>query len=236
MKKLMTPNWYRDPAEQVEMFRELNSVHRWGFEKSMIPSVPDRPVSLVDDELLMLNAIMRDARGNAPRRTLTSLWNALQPPRGWRKFRVLPHTEADPRELTNEVHMPTNGWLSANFHRSRLPGVRWVRIRPHGLDRAPGWSSVESLNASQGLRSFDRSAYRMAGTEVLMAAVLFPGWLPLMTMESIQIPLRGLTLDMDNKQYVPTLTVDAEERTVTLSTTLKAFMFGGHTPVVQDVI
>jgi hypothetical protein len=148
--------WYVSPEEQLKHVKRLNLEMKWGFTDADFPSVPVNFTPQVPTEVLLLSVYLpKSGMVGGLRRTFNDLWAAIEPPEGYTKYRR-PGMSGDARHLRL---FGSRGWR---------PGIRWVAFDPTSYQKlAPSVARVQVKNNSGRI---------LAGTEVLMAAALFPGW------------------------------------------------------------
>jgi len=142
------------PKAQIRRVHQLSSIFGWDLIKSDFPKKIPEFVRRTPSEILMLSVNLPKKNGVIGiQRTFDELWNAIQAPDGYTKWRW-EGLKSDPAHLKQ---------LRGT---KRLPGVRWVIFDPLANQGEP----YELLWANL----IDN--FYLAHSEVLMAAILFPDW------------------------------------------------------------
>jgi hypothetical protein len=142
------------PESQIRRILQLNSIMEWGLTKSDFPKKIPEFVRRTPSEILMLSVNLPKKNGvSGVQRTFDELWNAIQAPDGYTKWRWenLKSDSAHLKQLRGT---------------KRPPGVRCVIFDPLANQGEP----YELLWANL----IDN--FYLANSEVLMAAILFPDW------------------------------------------------------------
>lgn len=155
--------------DQVELVHQLNINERWGFVESDFPAIPDDSSRLPSEQLL-LSAYLPPAHGmSGPERTLLSLWRSVASPQG-----IVEKSET----INFDTHSDYLRVIGGVWN----PGLRWVYFDPSAFYGVPSnHALIEAIASGRDL----------AGTEVLMAAHLFPGWVRDFTLSTTPRPLLG---------------------------------------------
>lgn len=148
------PSWYISPSAQLERVKRLNVERQWGFSESDFPSVPEDFRPRTDTEVLLLVVYLpKRGKQSGPQRTFDELWQLTEAPNGYTKWRW-EELKSDSEHLR----------LAPGY--DHIPGIRWVAFDPNAYRGKSPKTALQSLSGDT----------RLAGTEVLMAALLFPGW------------------------------------------------------------
>ncbi len=152
-----TPSWYTEPAYQVTHVADLLVENpQWGFTKADIPPIP-QGIVLQGNEVLMLSIYLpKKGKVGGIQRTFDELWGAAKAPDGFTKYRW-PELKSDAKHLR---------LVEGRTHQ---PGIRWVVI-----DLMTNWEPERGRKV-ETLWAQDNHA-KLAASEVLMAAILFPDW------------------------------------------------------------
>ena len=169
------PSWYVSPTVQ----RRIVKAHlkpEWGIEK--VPPVPPRYEPRTSTEVLMLNLrLPRQLGQSGPIRTLKQLWALIEPPQNYTK-----HGAQElmlPYELRQEKFYPGE------------KGLEWIVFDP---------CAYQGLSPEDARERARVDGLWLAGTEVLMAAWLFPDWIANFRAESMPPPwLAGI--QVNEKDY-----------------------------------
>lgn len=155
-------SWYVSPEEQLRKVELLNYKESWGFQATDIPWGIPYFKPRTETEVLMLNLSLPavdpqpgmhpDNRMPGFGRTFLTLWSLIKEP-----------VKQDAQEiaataLTRLALPPRYGWK---------PGFHWVAFDP---------AAYRGFSSARALRQAETDGVRVAGTEVLMAMVLFPNW------------------------------------------------------------
>lgn len=148
------PSWYVSPEQQLARVNRISAEWNWGFTDADFPSVPENFTPSTATEVLLLSVYLpKSGRIGGLQRTFDDLWRAINPPEDYTKHRW-DGLESDSKHLR-----PSSGTWK--------PGVRWVAFDPNAYHKLSPEKSLEQATAS---------GQTLAGTEVLMAALLFPDW------------------------------------------------------------
>lgn len=149
----MTPSWYVSPQQQLERVKTFLEHQDWGF--SSVPPVPEGFVPRTATEVLMLN-VRLPKKGKQPglHRTFDTLWQLIEAPNGYNKWRM-PELKATAKLLRQA---PGYG------HEA---DISWIGFDPN---------AYQGLSPEAALKQSKEDGVCLAGTEVLMAAWLFPDW------------------------------------------------------------
>jgi hypothetical protein len=143
------PAWYISPEHQLERVKQLNVQRKWGFVDADFPSVPANFVPRTDTEvLLFVGNLPQFKKLSSFRRTFNELWDLIVPPRGYSKICVVDQMRRVP------------GYQCR-------PGFYWVAFDPNAYHKLSPKAALEQSKV-EGLK--------LAGLEVLWAALLFPDW------------------------------------------------------------
>jgi hypothetical protein len=150
-----TPSWYVLPEQQLERVAQLNTDLKWGFGNVADLAVPEDFVPRTSTEVLMLNICLpRRDKQSGLHRTFDELWSLIQAPQGYSKYRW------DALKATAKLLRQAPGY-------SHDVEVGWIALDPN---------AYHGLSPEAALEQSKNNGVRLAGTEVLMAALLFPDW------------------------------------------------------------
>lgn len=151
---LTEPSWWVLPHRQLERVMELSDELGWGFTEANCPAVPQN-VGLGEGEVLMLDVKLPE-KSQQPglHRTFDELWQLIEAQEGYTQRRS--STLKATAELLRQVPGYTHD-----------PGIRWVAFNP---------TTYQGLSPAAALEQSQADGVKLAGTEVLMAALLFPKW------------------------------------------------------------
>lgn len=148
------PSWYVSPEDQLKKVKAFNAALDWGFQDSDFPAPPGFRPSDPNEVLLLVASLPVKGRKPGLHRTFDELWNLIEAPDGYEKWRW------DELKATTKLLRQTSGYI-------HTPGIRWVVFNPNAYH---GKSPRKALELSKA------DNVQLAGTEVLMAALLFPDW------------------------------------------------------------
>lgn len=179
--------WYVAPERQLDIVKRLNRERFWGLAEDKIPTPPRCFTPRSATEILMLSVGLRGTAGrDGLRRTVEELWSLIVPPSHYAKHVATSFAAG----LSSLRLVP--GHLS-------VPGIRWVAFDPVAYHELPANEAFTCLSGD----------VRLAGTEVLIAALLFPGWAARWSWLEGTVPepyLAGLRLrDKHSRTRVPQL-------------------------------
>ena len=164
---------YATPEEQLATVRTLNANRDWGFSDEDFPAIPATFAPKRPNEMLLLSVYLPASEHEAGlERTFLELWASTNAPEGFDK-------RVDRTFQTDTEHLRAIGgaWT---------PGIRWVAFDP---------SAFLAISAKEALDEALLAGYDLAGTEVLMATLLFPEWARQFSSGSVPRPaLSGLRL------------------------------------------
>lgn len=145
------PSWYVTPQGQVQTLLRLFP----RVQPSAIPAAPRSFTQRTPTEVPLLAAYFpKKSFHTGLERTFDIWWNHITPPADFPKYRD--------RDLESD-----GNHLRLAPHHVHVPGIRWVAFDHRGYTWSP--ESALGLAIEKGRR--------LAGTEVLMAATLFPQWI-----------------------------------------------------------
>jgi hypothetical protein len=192
------PTWYVSPRQQLELVKQLNINERWGFSKTDFPSIPKNFSPRTSSELLLLTVnlppMQNDDDPDGLGRTFYEFWHHFEPRRGLGKYNRFTDLFGDYSDGQCRLRI-----LPAYKHDI---GFHWVAFDPN---------AYYGLSPEAAIKKAEADKLRLAGVEVLMAALLFPDWTtkwrsepssPPPNMSGIQILGRG------DWSYVPCLELD----------------------------
>lgn len=164
---------YATPEEQLATVRTLNADRGWGFSDEDFPAVPADFTPKRPSEMLLLSVYLPAGEHEAGlERTFLELWASTNAPEGFEK-----RTDRTFQTDANHLRVVGGAWN---------PGIRWVAFDP---------SAFLAVTAKEALEEALLAGYDLAGTEVLMATLLFPEWAKLFSSGAVPRPaLSGLRL------------------------------------------
>lgn len=141
-------NWYNTPENQLKLAKKLNKERKWGFKD--FPEIPNFTPQ-TDTEVLLLS-ICLPSKGNKSgiARTFDELWDAIEAPQDWTKYRW--------DELTSDKIRLVN-------NRKHTPGLKWVAI-----DMFANWDKENGRK----VEDLWEEPNNLAASEALSALLLFP--------------------------------------------------------------
>lgn len=170
------PTWYVPLEQQLKQVQAFNAALDWGFQDSDFPAPPGFRPSDPNEVLLLVVSLPVKGRKPGLHRTFDELWNLIEAPDGYEKWRW------DELKATTKLLRQTSGYI-------HTPGIRWVVFNPNAYH---GKSPRKALELSKA------DNVQLAGTEVLMAALLFPDWATSWNGNTSQWPnLSGLQFNYD---------------------------------------
>lgn len=149
-------SWYVSPERQLEHVKQLNTERGWGFKETDFPPIPGNAwLHMRRDEVLLLAVYLpKQGKVSGLQRTFDELWNLIEAPDGYTNWRW------------DELKSDSKHLKSAPGH-SHRPGVCWVAFDA---------SAYRGKSPEHALARRNEDNTRLAGVEVLMAALLFPTW------------------------------------------------------------
>lgn len=154
---LVKPAWYRTPEQQLDTLEMLHRVYYWPFKPSDFIEPPLRKTPPTPNAVLMAGFGFfpdQPLRGlTGLQETFDALSKRLEVP-GFGAWRW-PGLKSDPSQLTLQ-----DGY-------DWQPGVRWLWFDP---------TTYRGVSPQVALELSKADGVRLAGVEVMMAAILFPGW------------------------------------------------------------
>ncbi|MBL8159567.1 hypothetical protein JNJ66_03860 [Candidatus Saccharibacteria bacterium] len=179
----VTPAWYVPPRKQLELVTFLNEQRGWGLTGLDELQVPDGFMPTTSSEVLMLNvSLPSHGTTEALHWTFDELWELITDPDGLPKRGLEWHGLA------------TSGLRLSPVYRHD-PGVHWVGFDPLAYRDMAALTAFEYAVAE---------GKQLAGSQVLVAALLFPGWIDSWDGEESPVPqLSALRLDEQGCVMVP---------------------------------
>ena len=203
------------PRQQLAIVSRFNAVRGWGLDEASFPEPPDHFKPATDSEMLLLDVkLPGEGEHGGLQRTIEELWEAIVPPRGFTKHRPL-----------------DTACLRLTDGRDWQAGVRWVGFEP---DTYPNYSPIQARIFSAA------TGERLAGTEVLCAAVLLPPWGDSWRVDGADRPLPNLSgLELvrhDGWTQVPYIDRwDSDEALILEAGRVESALVGWASPVVREI-
>lgn len=148
------PSWYVSPERQLERVIQLNAERRWVLSMSDVRPILEFTPRTETEVLLLTICLPTLGRKSGLHRTFDELWNTIDEPQSYTKWRC------------DELKSDSNHLRLAPGHK-HTPGIRWVAFDPN---------AYHGLSPEAALEQSKTDGLQLAGTEVLMAALLFPTW------------------------------------------------------------
>lgn len=185
-----TPRWYMSLEDQIRLVRQLAKKYHWPLERQLSApiAIPYAMKTQSPTEVLMLNV---NLPGRVRRPAAAHTVEALLGPMSTR----LPHVDNVRLSRLLEPYDSTFRMQS----RLAVPGtLEWVAFDYAAYEGQP-LETVRTWAASDGRT--------LAGTEVMMAMLLFPEWVEslIATPDTVHLQLGGLTYDGRGSSIMPVL-------------------------------